>query len=337
MRSRRGFTLIELLAVIVILGVIMVIAVPAVTKYIEKSRKDGFTKTASGVVDAARLYYSNEYGQSGESTIEFECTTKECKSEDGKKLELTKSPDKGTVKIFDNGEIIACFQRDMWYAVKNLNDNEVTFGEGKCEYDEESNSYDTIPLVSREMVDELQDQMDELREQKDGVIAAKQAEIDTLKSKGDAKATEILETKKAMVKGTEVVGTMKNNGTLSKTITAGQTFTLPEGYYAGGTLSATSTKGSILYAAATWPGTLSYTATKSCEGAVITMTSNWYPSGPQELTVALTHNGSRILTTADREVHITPLNINKGDSFTFTVIGGYGYMSHMSMTIVCYN
>ena len=85
-KNKKAFTLIELLAVIVILGVIMVIAVPAVTKYIDKSRKDGFTKTASGVVDAARLYYSNEYGNSSESTIEFECTTKECKSTSGEKL-----------------------------------------------------------------------------------------------------------------------------------------------------------------------------------------------------------------------------------------------------------
>ncbi len=109
MKNRKGFTLIELLAVIVILGVIMVIAVPAITKYIDNSRKEGFTKTASGVVDAARLYYSNEYGNSSESTLEFECTTKECKSASGEKLELTKSPDKGAVKIFNDGEIIACF------------------------------------------------------------------------------------------------------------------------------------------------------------------------------------------------------------------------------------
>ena len=237
MKNKKGFTLIELLAVIVILGVIMVIAVPAVTKYIDKSRKDGFTKTASGVVDAARLYYSNEYGNSSESTIEFECTTKECKSTSGEKLELTKSPDKGTVKIFNDGEIIACFQRDMWYAVKNLNDNEVTFGEGKCEYDEESNSYATIPLVSREMVDELQQQLEDLKTEKNEAVAAKQAEIDTLKSKGDAKATEILETKKAMVKGTEITGTMSNKGTLSQSLTAGASLTLAPGYYSGGTIT----------------------------------------------------------------------------------------------------
>ena len=215
MKNKKGFTLIELLAVIVILGVIMVIAVPAITKYIDNSRKEGFTKTASGVVDAARLYYSNEYGNSSESTIEFECTTKECKSASGEKLELTKSPDKGTVKIFDDGEIIACFQRDMWYAVKNINDNEVTFGEGKCEYDEESNSYNTVPLVSREMVDELQ------------------AELDALKAKGNAAKGDILENKTAVVKGTEITGTMKNNGAWTGATTGKGNVTIPAGFHNG--------------------------------------------------------------------------------------------------------
>ena len=39
--NKKGFTLIELLAVIVILGIIMVIAVPMVQEYILKSRKEG--------------------------------------------------------------------------------------------------------------------------------------------------------------------------------------------------------------------------------------------------------------------------------------------------------
>ena len=223
MRNKKGFTLIELLAVIVILGIIMVIAVPAITKYIDNSRKEGFTKTASGVVDAARLYYSNEYGNSSESTLEFECTTKECKTASGEKLELTKSPDKGSVKIFDDGEIIACFQRNMWYAVKNINDNEVKFGEGKCEYNTETNSYDTIELVSREMVDELQ------------------AELNALKAKGNASKEDILEAKTAVVRGKEITGIMKNNGNLNQTIKVGESITLAPGYYSGGVITAIET------------------------------------------------------------------------------------------------
>ena len=154
------------------------------------------------------------------------------------------------MKIFNDGEIIACFQRDMWYAVKNLSDNELTFGEGKCEYDEESNSYDTIPLVSREMVDELQEQLDETK-----------AELNTLKSKGDAKKEEILESKKAVVKGTEITGTMPNKGTLSQSLTAGASLTLAPGYYSGGTITAntlasqtaaTATAASILNGKTAW-------------------------------------------------------------------------------------
>ena len=50
----KGFTLIELLAVITILGVILGLAVPAVTQYITNSRKEGFISTAKLYTDAAR-------------------------------------------------------------------------------------------------------------------------------------------------------------------------------------------------------------------------------------------------------------------------------------------
>ena len=40
MKNNKGFTLIELLAVIIILGILMIIAIPSVTKYITDSRKN---------------------------------------------------------------------------------------------------------------------------------------------------------------------------------------------------------------------------------------------------------------------------------------------------------
>ena len=54
MKKKNGFTLIELLAVIIILGVLMVIAVPAVTKYINDSRKNGYVSTAKNIVGGVR-------------------------------------------------------------------------------------------------------------------------------------------------------------------------------------------------------------------------------------------------------------------------------------------
>ena len=170
--NKKGFTLIELLAVIVILGIIMVIAVPMVQEYILKSRKEGFTKTANGVIDAANLYYSNEAANNTSNSLDFTCTTKECKTTTNEKLDLKGKPDKGTIKVFGDGEIIACFQRDTWYAVKNINDKEAKFGEGTCEYNEETKSYDTIKLVSQEKLDELQAQ-----------LQAKEDELQALNSK----------------------------------------------------------------------------------------------------------------------------------------------------------
>ena len=59
MKNKKGFTLIELLAVIIILGVLMIIAIPSVTKYIDDSRKNGYVSTAKELAGGARnLVYS---------------------------------------------------------------------------------------------------------------------------------------------------------------------------------------------------------------------------------------------------------------------------------------
>ena len=46
MNNKKGFTLIELLAVVIILGILMIIAVPAVSQYIDGSRKSSYVSTA---------------------------------------------------------------------------------------------------------------------------------------------------------------------------------------------------------------------------------------------------------------------------------------------------
>ena len=52
--NKKGFTLIELLAVIIILGVLMIIAIPSVTSYISDSRKNSYVNTAKEIIGGAR-------------------------------------------------------------------------------------------------------------------------------------------------------------------------------------------------------------------------------------------------------------------------------------------
>ena len=52
--NKKGFTLIELLAVIIILGILMIIAIPSVTRYISDSRKSTYVDTAKEIIGGAR-------------------------------------------------------------------------------------------------------------------------------------------------------------------------------------------------------------------------------------------------------------------------------------------
>lgn len=52
--NKKGFTLIELLAVIIILGILMIIAIPSVTSYISNSRKSAYVDTAKEIVAGTR-------------------------------------------------------------------------------------------------------------------------------------------------------------------------------------------------------------------------------------------------------------------------------------------
>ncbi|MEK3696727.1 type II secretion system protein [Paenibacillus sp. FSL R10-2199] len=66
--NQKGFTLIELLAVIVILGIIAVIAIPLIGNVINNAKDDSNLTTASQVYNAARLYMVSEKGGAYNST-----------------------------------------------------------------------------------------------------------------------------------------------------------------------------------------------------------------------------------------------------------------------------
>ncbi|MFD2369067.1 prepilin-type N-terminal cleavage/methylation domain-containing protein [Brevibacillus sp. GCM10020057] len=70
LKNEKGFTLIELLAVIVILGIIAAIAIPAIGNVIDNSRRDSHIANARMMVDATRMYLVNNPNASSPVTLE---------------------------------------------------------------------------------------------------------------------------------------------------------------------------------------------------------------------------------------------------------------------------
>lgn len=74
--NNKGFTLIELLATIVILGMLMIIAIPMVSQYIREARQNAFIATAKAYVQSARYGYLNGDFTEPESTaIDASCAS----------------------------------------------------------------------------------------------------------------------------------------------------------------------------------------------------------------------------------------------------------------------
>lgn len=70
--NKKGFTLIELLAVIVILGLLMAIAIPSVTRYITQSRKKTLASTIDQyITDVATNVNEGNWGALSDSTKLF--------------------------------------------------------------------------------------------------------------------------------------------------------------------------------------------------------------------------------------------------------------------------
>lgn len=57
MKNNKGFTLIEIIGVVVIIGVIMLIAIPSVSSYIVNSRKSSYISNVSAFIETIRGEY----------------------------------------------------------------------------------------------------------------------------------------------------------------------------------------------------------------------------------------------------------------------------------------
>ena len=67
LKNKKGFTLVELLAVIVVLAIIILVAMPSVMNSMEKARKNAFATEANEIIRIAQTAYADAVmeGKSG--------------------------------------------------------------------------------------------------------------------------------------------------------------------------------------------------------------------------------------------------------------------------------
>lgn len=73
--NNKGFTLIELLAVIVIMGILMMVAIPAMQRYIDNSKKDSYVNTVKECVNSFKNARAAGLLQCSDGTNGSETTT----------------------------------------------------------------------------------------------------------------------------------------------------------------------------------------------------------------------------------------------------------------------
>ncbi len=70
-KDESGTTLVEMAVVLVILGILMSIAIPSLTGYIDKAKEKKYTMEAQGVKQSVELYLLDQYGRDGIDAMEL--------------------------------------------------------------------------------------------------------------------------------------------------------------------------------------------------------------------------------------------------------------------------
>ena len=134
--KKRGFTLIELLAVIVILAIILLIAMPIVLNVIQDARKGAFETTAMGLVKTAE----NECLTSllTGPVIEREVVFSDYQMNDETLTFSGKGPKEGVIHINSNCEVAMAIYDESWCVIKEFSETSLTITnyDGNCQINE---------------------------------------------------------------------------------------------------------------------------------------------------------------------------------------------------------
>lgn len=130
---KNGFTLIELLAVIVILAIILLIALPAINGIIAGVEKSSFENSAKLIVRAGLMKRTENELKNNLSDM---TVTYENGEATGQDFDYNGSkPDSGTITVFKDGQVELAINNGKWCAIKKSNEKDITvipFEEGTC-------------------------------------------------------------------------------------------------------------------------------------------------------------------------------------------------------------
>lgn len=186
MKNKKGFTLIELLAVVVILAVIALISTPLILDIIDSVRKGAFKDTTYGIVEAAKLSYTNEFLKSGQAApIAFTYVDGiETSSINGRKLNYKgMGPQNGAIIVNNKGEVAIAIHNGKYCAEKTYYEEEVRISKktvDECQVTETYSEFvnDVLVTAAKTYMDNNSNQLPSIL----GNIAV--TNMDTLKASG---------------------------------------------------------------------------------------------------------------------------------------------------------
>ena len=117
--NKRGFTLVELLAVIVVLAILVLLAMPRVTSMMEKARVNSFVTEANQIAKVAQNAYNDSMFDDGDSTLPATCFTID-QLIDGGYLDKDKGEIRGAVVLDTNAttkdvKVYTYISKDKYY------------------------------------------------------------------------------------------------------------------------------------------------------------------------------------------------------------------------------
>ena len=143
---KKGFTLIELLAVILILGIIALIAIPAINNVLDDSRKGAETTTINHIIKAYEDYYQLKLLKGDDSSsVVMDClaknnndeliyTTEQIVEEIGMNGDIHELDDYVTFKLDENGNALIEYDFGNFTCsnIKDENGTQKALPNGSC-------------------------------------------------------------------------------------------------------------------------------------------------------------------------------------------------------------